>query len=78
MYSGYGTTFDSAGAWSFGNDDARNVVIFRIDNNSSSHAHIHKKNVLVLSEGQTFGINGSFGSVKGLLLILVKQRQNFA
>ena len=30
--------FDGAGSLSFGNDFARNVVIFAIDNSSSSHA----------------------------------------
>ena len=64
MYSGYGITFDSAGWWSFYNDTARNVIIFFFDNNSSSHADNHKNNFLVLGEGPTFGINGSFGSAK--------------
>ena len=32
VYSGYGITFDSAGSWSFGNDFARNVTIFGVDN----------------------------------------------
>ena len=38
VYSGYGIAFDSAGFWSFDNDTARNVIIFGVDNNSSSHA----------------------------------------
>ena len=45
MYSGYGITFDNAGIWSFDNDTARNVVIFAVDNSSSSHADNYKKNV---------------------------------
>ena len=36
MYSGYKIAFDGAGSWSFGYDDARNVVIFGVDNSSSS------------------------------------------
>ena len=28
------------GSWSFGNDFARNVAIFGVDNSSSSHADI--------------------------------------
>ena len=46
IYSGYGKTFDSGSSWSFDNDFARNI----------------KNNFLILSEGPTFGINGSFGS----------------
>ena len=71
--------FEGARSWSFGNAFARNVVIFGVDNSSSSHADNHRNHFLVLGEGDTFGINGSFGvQKKGLLLILVKQRQNFA
>ena len=44
MYSGYRITFDSAGSWSFDNDSARNVVIFGVDNSSSSHAENWKNN----------------------------------
>ena len=42
VYSIYGIKFDSAGLWSFGNDIARNVIIFGVDNSSSSH-HNYKK-----------------------------------
>ena len=38
VYSGYGITFDSAGSWSFGDDFAENIVIFGVDNSSSTHA----------------------------------------
>ena len=61
MYSGHGKTFDSASWWSFDNDTARNVIIFGVDNSSSSHAD-NLNDVLILGEGPTFGINGSFGS----------------
>ena len=61
MYSGYGITFDSAGSWNFDNGTARNVIIFGVDNSSSSHADNHKNNFSVLSEDLTFGINGIFG-----------------
>ena len=62
VYSGYRTTFDSAGSWNFGNDFTGNAVIFEIDNSSSSHSDSRKNNFLVLGEGPTYGINGSFGS----------------
>ena len=71
MYKGYGITFDSAGPWNFVNDFARNVIIFDVDNNSSSHADSWKNNFLVLGEGPTYGINGSFHQRKCFVLILV-------
>ena len=45
VYSGYRIAFDGKGFWSFGNDDARNVVIFVVDTSSSSH--IDKINILI-------------------------------
>ena len=62
VYSGYGITLDSAGSWSFNNDFARNNIIFGIDNSSLSHADNRKNNFLILGEGPTYGINGSFVS----------------
>ena len=54
VYSGYGITFD--------NDIARNVIVFGVENSSSSHVDNHKNNFLRLGETPTIGINGSFGS----------------
>ena len=53
--------FDGAGSWNFGNDFARTVVIFGVDNSSSSHAVIDygKRNFLVLRDIPTNYINGS-------------------
>ena len=62
VYSGYGMTLDRAGSWSFDDDFARNIIIFGVDNNSSSHSDNRKNNFLMLGEGPTYGINGSFGS----------------
>ena len=53
------TAFGGKGEWNFGNDTARNVIIFGADNSSSCHTG--KNNFLILGEGPTFGINGSFG-----------------
>ena len=36
--------YDSAGSWSFDNDISRNVIIFGINNNSSSHDDNRKNN----------------------------------
>ena len=62
MYSACRITFDSAGSWRFNNDITRNVIIFGVDNSSSSHADNHNNNFLVLGEVLTVGMNGSFGS----------------
>ena len=78
MYSGYGIAFDELGSWSFDNDFARNVlVIFGVDNSCSSHTDNCKNNFLVLREGDNFG-EASMHQRKSLVLILVKQRKNFA
>ena len=61
VYKRYRMTFDSAGSWSFNNDFARNVIIFSDNNSSLTHADNHKNNFLILGEGPTYGINGSFG-----------------
>ena len=62
VYSAYGIKFDSAGSWSLDNDLARNVIIFGVDNSTSSHSDNSKNNFKLLSEGPTYGINESFGS----------------
>ena len=62
VYNGYVITFDSASSWSFDNESAKNVIIFGVDNSSSSHADNRKDHFFVLGEYPTFGINGGFGS----------------
>ena len=62
MYSGYGITFDGSSSWRFGDDFARHVIIFGVDNSTSSYADNCWNNVLVLGEGLIYGINGSFSS----------------
>ena len=62
MYSGYGIAIDGAGPWSFRNYFARNVVVFGVNNSSSSHAGDRKKYFLVCGEGPTDYINGSNGT----------------
>ena len=51
--NGYGITFDSAGSLSLDNGTAWNVIIFGVDNSSSSHDENRKNNFLVLGEGPT-------------------------
>ena len=62
MYSGHRIAFDGKGEWSFDNGHARNVIILEVDDSLSSHADNLKCNFLMLGEGDTFGINGSFGA----------------
>ena len=62
VYRGSLMTFESAGSWGFDNDTARNVIIFAVDNSSSSHAGNRKNTFLVLREGRIFEINRGFSS----------------
>ena len=64
IYNGWWIAFDGKSEWSFGNSFAKYVLIFGVDNSLSSHTDNQKNNVLVLGEGATSGINGSFGSLK--------------
>ena len=48
----------------FVNDTSRNVVIFDVDNSSSSHIDNSKNNFLVLGKGPVESINGSVGAVE--------------
>ena len=71
-------TFDGKCICSYGNDFARNVVIFGVDNTSSSHTDYKKNNIFLLGEGPTKVISDSVGGAeKNLLSTLVKERQNF-
>ena len=70
MYSGYGVIFDSAFSWSIDNDTAGKVIIFGVDNSSSSHADKHKNSFSILWEGPTFDINGNFCSPEKSLVLI--------
>ena len=50
MNSGCRISFDVAGSWSFGNDFARNVMIFGVDNNLLSTTNNLKNCFLLLGE----------------------------
>ena len=54
-YNGPGIGFDVKGMWSYGNGFARFVVLFGVDNTSSSHI-IESNNFSVLGKGPTEGI----------------------
>ena len=54
--------FDGWDWSSFGDGSARNVIIYGVDNSSSSHVDNRKNNFLILGLGPTFEINRSFAS----------------
>ena len=45
VYSGYRIAFEGAGSWSFDNDFDRNVIIFGVDNISSSYSDNRKNHI---------------------------------
>ena len=59
--SSYATKFDNSCSWDFDDEFVRNIVIFRVDNSSSSHTD-NRNNFLVLYESSTYGIHRNFGS----------------
>ena len=78
VYSRFGITFDRVGSWSFDNDFARHGIIFGVDNSSSSNSDNRKNNFLLLGEGPTYGINGSFeSSEKKISINFSKENTNF-
>ena len=71
--------FDGEDEWSFGNDYATSVIIFCVDNSSSSHTDNLQNNFLILGEGDILVLMEALvHQKKSLVLILVKQTQNFA
>ena len=79
MYSGCELTFDSLDSWSFNIDTAGNVIIFGADNSSWSPSDNRKNSFLVLGEGPTLGIKGSFySSWKTCSKVFRKANTNFS
>ena len=79
LYSGYGIVFGGKGEWSFNNYTAKNIITLGVGNSSSCHTHNLKNNFLILGEGSTFGINGSFGaSEKKFSINFTKAKTKFS
>ena len=82
-YNDWGIAFDGKDMWSlillfwFGNDFARNVVIFDVDNTLSSHTNNQKNNVLVLGEGPTKAINDSICAAEKTTVNFSKAKTKF-
>ena len=58
-YSGYGIGIDRKGTFSVGNGFGRNCIIFGVDMSSSVHVDNKKKDILILGEGPTQGLDGT-------------------
>ena len=46
------------------------LIIFSINNSPSSHTYNLKNDLLILSERDTFGINGSFDAPEKILILI--------
>ena len=55
-YFGYGIGFDRKGTYLFGNGFGKNILIFGVDISSSLHIHNKKKDILILGDGSTQGL----------------------
>ena len=62
VYRGYRIASDGKISWSLNDDFARDVIILRVENSSSSHTENPTSNCSILGQGDTFGINGRFGA----------------
>ena len=56
IYIGGWIVLDGEGSWSFSNDLVKYVLIFGVNNSSSSHTDNWKNNILLLGEWPTDGI----------------------
>ena len=76
-YLYYGIAFDGKSSCSFNDDFARNVIIFGVDNNSSAHTDNFKNDFSILGEGDSFGINESFGAPEKKYINFSKAKTKF-
>ena len=77
-YSGYGFGFDRKREFSFGNGFGRNAIIFAVDMSSSVHIDNKNKDILILGEGPTQGLDGTtLTTEKNIQLILLKTIRSF-
>ena len=78
-YLGYGIGFDSRGTFLFPDGSfAQNIIIFGVDMSSSVHIDNKKKDILILGESCTQGLDGTtLTAEKKIKLILLKAMQDF-
>ena len=58
-YSGYGIGFDRKGTFSVCNGFGRNYITFGVDMSSAAHVDNKKKDISILGEGPTQGLDGT-------------------
>ena len=68
-YSGYDIGFDRKGKFSVGNGFGRNCIIFGVDMSSYVHVDNKKKDILIVDEGPTEGLDGNTLTAEKLYLI---------
>ena len=77
-YSGYGIGFDRHGSFSFpGIGLGRNVRIFGVDMSSSVHVDNKKKDILILREGPTQGLEHTLTAGKMYSINFTGHNKNF-
>ena len=76
---GYGTEFDSRGTFLIPDGSfAQNVIIFGVDVSSSVHIDNKTKNILVLGNGPTQGLDDTtLTTEKNIQLLLLKAIHDF-
>ena len=78
IYSGYSIGFDRKGNFSFGNGFGRNVIIFGVDMISSVYVDNKKKDILILGEDPTQGLDGTtLTPGKSIQLFSLEKLRNF-
>ena len=63
-YFGYGFGFDRKSSFSIGNETGKNVITFGVDMSSSSKIDNRKKDILILGEGPTQGLEHTLSAEK--------------
>ena len=78
-YSGYGFEFDDHGTFFISSGGfGQNVIIFGVDMYSSVNVDNKKKDILILDEGLTQGLDGTRSTAKkSIELILLWLERNF-
>ena len=77
-YSGYGIGFDRHGSFSFpGTGLGRNVIIFGVDMSSSTKIDNKKKDILILGESPTQGLEHTLGAEKIYLINFTEHNKKF-
>ena len=78
IYSGYGIGFDRHGSFSFpGTRLGRNVIIFGVDMSSSTKIDNKKKDILILDEGPTQGLEHTLSAEKMYSINFTVHKKNF-